>query len=83
MDREESQVSLLFHPWNSYNLTLRDIQPARNLSNTLEKKMQEGIGFGCALAMAVSFVTNKSILWACLHGLMSWAYVLYYILVTA
>ena len=42
---------------------------------------EAGIGFGCALAMAISFVTNKSILWAFLHGLIGWIYVVYYAIV--
>jgi hypothetical protein len=38
----------------------------------------DGIGFGCALAMVISFVTYKSIGWAILHGLFGWFYVIYY-----
>lgn len=37
-----------------------------------------GIGFGSALAMAISFNVNHSILWAILHGICSWFYVIYY-----
>lgn len=37
-----------------------------------------GIGFGAALAMAISFSVNKSILWAILHGVFGWFYVIYY-----
>jgi hypothetical protein len=44
-------------------------------------KMREGaksgITFGCALAIAISYVHNHSILWAILHGILSWLYVLY------
>lgn len=36
-----------------------------------------GISFGCALAVAISYGTNHSIGWAILHGLCSWAFVLY------
>jgi len=36
-----------------------------------------GIGFGTALAMAISFTLNKSILWAMFHGLLGWVYVFY------
>jgi hypothetical protein len=36
-----------------------------------------GIGFGSALAMAISFTTNKSILWAIIHGILGWLYVIY------
>ena len=37
-----------------------------------------GIGFGTALAIAISWSANKSILWAIIHGLLSWFYVIYY-----
>jgi hypothetical protein len=36
-----------------------------------------GVGFGSALAMAVSFTLNKSIFWAIIHGLLGWIYVVY------
>lgn len=36
-----------------------------------------GIGFGSALAMILSFQLNHSILWAIVHGLFSWFYVIY------
>jgi hypothetical protein len=31
--------------------------------------------FGSALAIAISYTTNHSILWAIIHGLLSWLYV--------
>ena len=37
-----------------------------------------GIGFGAALAITISWSANKSILWAILHGIFSWFYVIYY-----
>lgn len=42
--------------------------------------VQAGIGMGCALAITISYVANKSILWAMLHGVCSWLYVIYYAL---
>ena len=36
-----------------------------------------GIGFGSALAMILSFQLNHSILWAMVHGVCSWFYVLF------
>ena len=39
------------------------------------------IGFGTALAIAISWSVNKSLLWAVIHGLLSWIYVVYYALV--
>lgn len=37
-----------------------------------------GIGFGSALAITISWSVNKSILWAIVHGIFSWFYVIYY-----
>jgi hypothetical protein len=39
---------------------------------------KNGIGFGCALAIAISWSANHSILWAILHGILGWLYVIYY-----
>lgn len=39
-----------------------------------------GIGFGTALAITISWSMNKSILWAIIHGFLSWLYVIYYAL---
>ncbi len=36
-----------------------------------------GIGFGSALAMAISYSTNHSIGWAIVHGVLSWFFVIY------
>ena len=40
--------------------------------------VRSGISFGSALAIAISWTTNQSILWAILHGLLSWIYVIYF-----
>lgn len=37
-----------------------------------------GITFGSALAIAISWSVNHSILWAIFHGLLSWFYVIYF-----
>ena len=36
-----------------------------------------GVGFGSALAMVISYAHNHSILWAIIHGILSWIYVVY------
>jgi hypothetical protein len=41
--------------------------------------VKSGITFGTALAMAISFNVNHSVLWAMIHGLLSWIYVIYYV----
>lgn len=43
--------------------------------------VRTGIGFGTALAIAISWSVNKSILWAIVHGVLSWAYVIYFAIV--
>lgn len=40
-----------------------------------------GIGLGTVIAVVVSWSRNKSILWAIIHGLLGWLYVIYAILV--
>ncbi len=40
--------------------------------------ISQGVGFGTALAIAISWTANKSILWAIIHGLLSWIYVIFY-----
>ena len=39
-----------------------------------------GISFGSALAITISWSANKSLLWAIVHGIFSWVYVIYYAL---
>jgi hypothetical protein len=36
-----------------------------------------GIGLGTIIAVVVSWSRNKSILWAIIHGLLGWLYVIY------
>ena len=42
---------------------------------------RSGITMGSALAMILSYNTNQSILWAILHGIFSWLYVIYFAIV--
>jgi hypothetical protein len=39
-----------------------------------------GVSFGSALAIAISYVNNHSLLWAIIHGLLGWLYVVYFAL---
>ncbi len=54
----------------------------RNSENdsTVRKTVKSGITFGSALAMVISYSNWHSIGWAIIHGLMSWLYVIYYII---
>jgi hypothetical protein len=42
--------------------------------------IRHGISFGSALAIAISWSVHKSIFWAIIHGILSWLYVIYYVL---
>lgn len=44
-----------------------------------QEAAKAGITFGTALAITISWSLHKSILWAIIHGLFSWLYVLYYL----
>jgi hypothetical protein len=47
---------------------------------TVEKTVRSGITFGSCLAMVISYSNWHSIFWAIIHGLLSWIYVIYYII---
>ena len=49
-------------------------------STVVQKTVKSGVTFGSALAMVISYTNWHSVGWAILHGLMSWAYVMYYII---
>ena len=42
--------------------------------------VKTGITFGSALAMVISYTAWHSVGWAIFHGLLSWAYVIYYVI---
>jgi len=42
--------------------------------------VRSGIGMGSALAITISWSTYQSILWAIVHGIFSWLYVIYFAL---
>ena len=48
------------------------------MSNPGTGAAKAGIGLGSAIAVAISWSLHKSILWAILHGVLSWFYVIYY-----
>ncbi|MFT6166655.1 MAG: hypothetical protein ACJASF_001348 [Vicingaceae bacterium] len=39
-----------------------------------------GIGLGSVIAVVISWERNKSVLFALIHGIFSWLYVLYFVL---
>ena len=51
-----------------------------NKTRVVETSVKTGITFGSALAMVISYTNWHSVGWAVIHGLMSWVYVVYYVL---
>jgi len=52
-------------------------QEEKEASSSASGAVTAGIGFGSAMAMILSFEHNHSILWMIVHGICSWAYVIY------
>ncbi len=50
-------------------------------NSAIGNTVKTGITFGTCLAMVISYTNWHSIFWAIIHGLLSWFYVIYYILV--
>lgn len=44
------------------------------------KGLLGGFSLGTVIAVALSWSANQSILWAIIHGFLSWFYVIYYVL---
>lgn len=40
--------------------------------------IEKGVGLGSVIAVVASWSRNQSILWAILHGIFSWFYVIYF-----
>lgn len=49
-------------------------------NNKIKISISSEIGFGCCLAMIISYVKWNSILWAIIHGILGWIYVIYYVI---
>lgn len=50
------------------------------MHENIKSTVKTGISFGSALAMVISYNAWQSIGWAIFHGLLSWVYVIYYII---
>ena len=49
-------------------------------SNQTKQAAKTGITFGSCLAMVISYTAWHSVGWAMFHGILSWVYVIYYVL---
>ena len=54
---------------------------AQSGSNSVSNNVVSGggIGLGSVIAVIASWSRNQSILWAILHGILSWFYVIYFV----
>ncbi|WP_082896723.1 hypothetical protein [Parasphingorhabdus sp.] len=53
---------------------------SRGATYIRKEVVSKGVGFGSALAIVISFNTHQSIIWAMIHGVFSWLYVIYFAL---
>ncbi|MCG2612422.1 hypothetical protein LZZ90_12980 [Flavobacterium sp. SM15] len=62
-------------------VVLMTIPVFANEDEALRKEViHNGIGMGTVLAIVISWSRNNSVLWAFLHGILSWIYVIYFII---
>jgi len=52
-----------------------DLESATKITNTVT---QTGIGLGSVIAVVASWDRNRSILWAIIHAIFGWLYVIYF-----
>ena len=50
------------------------------MNENTKKAAKSGITFGTCLAMVISYTSWNSVGWAIFHGLLSWLYVIYFVL---
>ncbi|MEB2301231.1 hypothetical protein LAV72_16560 [Lysinibacillus xylanilyticus] len=58
---------------------VRRVKKVRKMEN--KTVIKSGISFGSVLAITISWSVNHSIIWAIIHGCLSWLYVIYYALI--
>ncbi len=65
-------ITLLFVSCTSNNPNYNNNQPVY---------LAPGVGLGSIIAVVISWSRNKSILWAIIHGILGWLYVIYTLIV--
>ena len=64
-----------------HNFMFAELRKSEYTEKTkMEDNKSTRITFGSALAMVISYTTWKSVGWAIFHGLLSWVYVIYFLL---
>ena len=49
------------------------------MNENTKKAAKSGITFGTCLAMVISYTSWNSVGWAIFHGLLSWLYVIFFV----
>lgn len=63
----------------SYSGDIHDYEPrGSRFVHRRYEAAKAGISFGSALAIAISWSVHHSIIWAIIHGFLSWIYVVWY-----
>jgi hypothetical protein len=71
-----TKLSFLFF---CLSLTSLELFAESEKNDIRSKAIDGGIGLGSIIAVVASWSRNKSILWAVVHGLMGWIYVVYFV----
>ena len=72
--------NMVYSAWFNKSEVVEETNVEDNKSTNVKKTVKSGITFGSALAMVISYTTWKSVGWAIFHGLLSWVYVIYFLL---
>jgi len=75
-----SSISSAFLAYNRIDVVSQETLMNGKVANYSVEGAKYGISFGTALAIAISYTNNHSVLWAIIHGFFSWLYVIYYVL---
>jgi len=59
---------------------VEQVEQEIKMKHDAKANIRTGISLGSALAMIISYVNWHSIGWAIVHGLLSWGYVIYYLI---
>ncbi|MEA4832020.1 MAG: helix-turn-helix transcriptional regulator [Oscillospiraceae bacterium] len=88
--KTQPDIDTLFKLSQIFNVSVEEIiygekrNMVTNITNvtnqTVGNTAKQGIGFGVALAMVISYVKWHSIGWAIFHGLLNWGYVIYFVI---
>lgn len=74
MDQREKDLRQLARAFENYGQALS--KPKEN--NVNRNAISSGMGFGTLVAALISWKLYGSVGWVILHGLLGWAYVLYW-----